>query len=62
MFKKLILGLLCGAFFTGCSVVSYNRVFPKFTWYWASDAVQQRKDKAQEKAWDKEQSKTNSVH
>jgi hypothetical protein len=37
----LALALLCG-----CTVVSADRVFPKFTWYWTKDAQRQRESDA----------------
>ncbi len=41
--KILLLALLlCN----GCTVISYNRVFPKLTWYWTDDAKEQRREKA----------------
>lgn len=50
--------MLASLTLTGCSVISYNRTFPKLAWYWSADAKQQRADKATEKtaqqAWDSE--------
>lgn len=33
----------------GCTVVSANRTFPKLSWYWSADAVEQRRERAAEK-------------
>ena len=38
--------ILCG----GCTVVSANRVFPKFAWYWSADAKMQREENAAHRA------------
>jgi hypothetical protein len=47
--KKLLL-LLPLLAFTGCTVVSANRVFPKLTWYWSKDAQLQHESDAAAKA------------
>jgi hypothetical protein len=40
---KLILSVFVGSLlWAGCAVVSQNRVFPKFTWYWSKDAQLER--------------------
>lgn len=46
--------LLCIFALSGCTVVSANRVFPKFTWYWSRDAQIQRAENAQNKAEEKQ--------
>lgn len=51
----MLMACLCG----GCSIVTYNRVFPKFTWYWSHDARMQRLDRQMVREWHKE-SATNS--
>ena len=51
---RLLLLLMAAAALPGCSVISYNRVFPKLDWYWSHDAQVQREEKAQEKAWEME--------
>lgn len=33
--------------FSGCTVVSNNRVFPKLGWYWSYDAQEQRESNRQ---------------
>jgi len=30
---------------SGCTVVSYNRTFPKISWYWSKDAQEQRSER-----------------
>jgi len=42
--KRFVLLLLLAC--SGCTFVSYNRVFPKLTWYWSDDAKGQRAAKA----------------
>jgi len=37
----LILLFLC----SGCTIVTYNRAFPEFTWCWSKDAKMQRSEK-----------------
>ncbi len=54
----LIILLLC----TGCSIVACNRVFPKLTWYWDSDATACRKEHRQEREWQEQYNRTNQVH
>lgn len=44
---------------SGCTIVSNNRVFPKFTWYWTAEAKEQRKSDASAKAWRDEYARTN---
>lgn len=51
--KSLLIALAIVVLLTGCSVVSYNRVFPKLTWYWQWEAVAERtsnKESAQHEA------------
>lgn len=43
MKKKNIILLALLVSFTGCTVVSANRVFPKLDWYWSKDAKEQRR-------------------
>lgn len=31
---------------SGCSIISYDRVFPKVGWYWSKEAVAQRKSRS----------------
>lgn len=51
-----IVGVLAIGLFSGCTVVSANRVFPKLAWYWSADAKMQRA----ENQW--EAGQTNAVH
>ncbi len=59
--KRLLLFASMIFILTGCSVVSYDRVFPKLTWYWAWDAKAKRAEHAKSQAWADSQ-KTNSVN
>lgn len=47
----LALALLLALVFTGCTVCTANRVFPKLTWAWTRDAKLQRESDAREKAY-----------
>lgn len=52
IYLVLLLALiLVGA---GCSVITYDRAFPKLTWYWSQEARAQRADKAQQKIWEQQ--------
>lgn len=46
--KKLFLLTLGLGLLNGCTVISYDRVFPKLTWAWTDEAKYQR---AQDKEW-----------
>lgn len=56
---KFLLVILVAATLSGCTMVSNNRVFPKFTWYWTAEAKEQRKSDASAKAWRDEYARTN---
>ena len=58
--RLLYLILLC-FLLNGCAVVSYNRSFPKLTWYWSKDAQEQRIEKKQYKEFNDNYSKTNNL-
>ena len=46
MKTKLALTIACcGLLGAGCSVISYNRVFPKLVFYWSAEAKEQRRQK-----------------
>jgi hypothetical protein len=34
---------------TGCTVITYNRVFPKLTFAWSREAIEQRQQERAEK-------------
>jgi hypothetical protein len=40
--KRILGGVMLVAMLSGCTMVSHDRVFPKFTWYWTKDAKAQR--------------------
>ncbi|MDE2100610.1 MAG: hypothetical protein KGL39_25425 [Patescibacteria group bacterium] len=40
---------------SGCTIISYDRAFPKLTWYWSKEACEQRADFKQEKQWENSQ-------
>ena len=42
---KIIYITLIGLFCTSCTIVSYNRTFPKPTWYWSKAAKEQRDER-----------------
>lgn len=49
--------LLC----TGCAIVSANRTFPKLTWYWSSNAKEQRREREASEFVAREQIKATNV-
>lgn len=44
--KRLILFCAALALCSGCSVISYDRVFPKLGWYWSWEAKAQRAERS----------------
>jgi hypothetical protein len=56
--KHILPILLLSAMCSGCTVITYDRVFPKVTWYWSKEAKAQRADQAQIELW---RQQTNSV-
>lgn len=60
LFFFILFSIIFICCFSGCTVVSANRVFPKFTWYWSQDAQMQRQsDRDYQKMFG--QDKTNSI-
>lgn len=50
MKKRIVITSVCAlALLSGWTIVSYNRAFPKLTWYWSKDAVEQRRERSAEK-------------
>jgi len=43
---KPLIALLIFLPICGCTVISYNRVFPKLTWYWSAEAKAQRAEQS----------------
>ena len=53
--------ILCLFFINGCTVVSYNRSFPKLSWYWSNDAENQRAEQKEYKEFNDNYNRTNKV-
>lgn len=56
--------LLAIVLLSGCTIVSYDRVFPKLTWAWTDAAKEQRSQNRQRDADErafKERQKTNHI-
>lgn len=47
--KKALSSALLGLLLSGCTMVSHDRVLPKFTWCWTKDAQGQRAEDKLEK-------------
>lgn len=45
-----LIAILALALCAGCSIVSYDRVFPKLTWYWSAEAKYQRAENILDKS------------
>jgi len=48
---SLFVALLMAA--GGCTMVTYNRTFPKAEWYWSKEAREQRREKAKEREYER---------